>query len=265
MLPTVERRQQSVYFGSAARSFAFHVCEGVQTSKLTCVHGCTQSALNIVCPPADGCPAKDNPGMAWLMRNNVTLNSTRCCYGDQDGTRPTTKPINRYLRCSRKTEVPRNEVCRDSEYKCVRSTPQWLQLERRIARWDVSREARASPHRMAPVTYAQGGTYAMTRAALTALASTQCVKRVASIKCNGWVPMVAEEGACEHSPKHEDAAVGLCMHLLGAVQATNAKCFSLPPRLAINHAPTRAECGTPLSMHPAKKGASYLRWWQRAT
>ena len=89
----VERRQQSVYFGSAARSFGLSRVRG-RTNVKSSHAGCTQSALNIVCPPADGCLPSDNPGMLWLMRNNVTLNSTRCCYGDQDGTRPTTKPIN---------------------------------------------------------------------------------------------------------------------------------------------------------------------------
>ena len=71
-------------------------------------------------------------------------------------------------------------------YTCLRSTAAWRELERTIAGWDVSKEARAAPNRRIPITYATGGIYVVSRAAVVGLARHDCVRRVSGIECQGW-------------------------------------------------------------------------------
>ena len=117
-------------------------------------------------------------------------------------------------------------------------------------------------HRRRAVAYAQGGSYALSHGALTALAHSNCIQRVASLRCVGFGEDPSESGEhgdCEHSPRHEDAAVGLCMHLLGAVSAIDNKCMALSQTLWASSAPTRAACVQPLSLHPIKDGRTFVR------
>ena len=86
----------------------------------------------------------------------------------------------------------------------------WIALESSIAGWDVSAAARRQrfghDHQ---VIYASGGSYCLSRAALNAIASHRCVERVAAIGAN-------RSAGGEYSLRHEDAAVGVCAHLVGA-------------------------------------------------
>jgi hypothetical protein len=170
---------------------------------------------------------------------------------------------------------------------CLRSTVQWQHLEASINplrvpdlhEMRVSRFWRAdspsasgpkSPHAAraafmleslsaanrskSAVGYGHGGTYVLSRAAVVAMASKQCVRRVSSIQCYGWSSK--EPGACEHSPQHEDAAVGLCAHLLGGVHHLTERCF-------VRYLKEWPICKARLlALHPIKNGSVYLREWQ---
>jgi hypothetical protein len=151
---------------------------------------------------------------------------------------------------------------------CLRSTDAWLNLEREIAGWDVRSDAREAPVRRARVTYARGGTYILSRAALHAAVRHRCVSRVASVRCRGWAtsPSGVPTGECEHLTQHEDAAVGLCMHLLGALRMIDIKCLTMYPK-SLKHEDGRS-CNSPISVHPIKQGrlfaATYDMYGARA-
>ena len=170
---------------------------------------------------------------------------------------------------------------------CLRSTVQWQQLEASINPLRVpdlhemrvstfwradspSASGPKSPHAAraafmleslsaanrskSAVGYGHGGTYVLSRAAVVAMASKQCVRRVSSIQCYGWSSK--EPGACEHSPQHEDAAVGLCAHLLGGVHHLTERCF-------VRYLKEWPICKARLlALHPIKNGSVYLREWQ---
>ena len=112
------------------------------------------------------------------------------------------------------------------------------------------------------VRYARGGAYLLSRATLAAIVHHDCVSRVAALSCNGWSDSSGDEGACEWNLEHEDAAVGLCAHLVGVGvgSVTSSACFnSLGHRLPD---PTQCPGRSVLSSHAVKKSADYLSLWK---
>jgi hypothetical protein len=112
------------------------------------------------------------------------------------------------------------------------------------------------------VRYARGGAYLLSRATLAAIVHHDCVSRVAALSCNGWSDSSGDEGACEWNLEHEDAAVGLCAHLVGVGvgSVTSSACFnSLGHRLPD---PTQCPWRSVLSSHAVKKSADYLSLWK---
>ena len=90
----------------------------------------------------------------------------------------------------------------------LRSTPAWRSLEKHIRSsggWRIDSGAHS-------VTYASGGVYGMSRVAAQRLTNTSCLARLGALRCEGCAHALS--GIAAHT--HEDAAMGLCMHLMGA-------------------------------------------------
>ena len=139
------------------------------------------------------------------------------------------------------------------------------------------------------VKYALGGVYGMSGTALARLIQSNCQHRVARLSCDGsrCVRSVGSMGM--HT--HEDANMGLCMHLNG-VRMVQCACFhmmnfvdpiparrswSIPPRVDVRSAKSvkaffkddrpdnsRAPqlCQHPIAVHPIKYMADYMRVWE---
>lgn len=165
---------------------------------------------------------------------------------------------------------------------CLRSTEQWKQLEQTIrpkppvsllGMSDASfggsagsaaagsaaaaafgaEHLRASNRSRIAVGYAQGGTYVLSRGAISAMVRQECVQRVGRVPCAGWSRL--DPTGCEHSPRHEDAAVGLCAHLLGGLHRIEQRCF-------VRYVKEAHFChGELLALHPLKVPSLYLREW----
>jgi len=166
----------------------------------------------------------------------------------------------------------------------LRESAQWNALQREMLTPAGDRLANQTA-----VRYALGGVYGMSGTALARLIQSNCQHRVARLSCGG--------SACVRSVgimgihTHEDASVGLCMHLNG-VRMVQCGCFhmmnfvdpsparrswSIPPRVDVGSANSvkaffkddrpdnsRAPqlCQHPIAVHPIKYVADYMRVWQ---
>lgn len=118
-------------------------------------------------------------------------------------------------------------------------------------------EASAADEVMA-VRFAQGSLYGLSHTALAALVDTDCMRRVSALDHELPVRRAALQ-------RCEDAAVGLCMHLLrvpfvdtacivGAVVGQTHVAHDLLKR--VPHA-----CRRPIAVHPLKDAKEYLQDW----
>ena len=71
------------------------------------------------------------------------------------------------------------------------------------------------------MVYAVGVVYSFSRSAVARLVSTSCMRRLGEIRCGRNCVRASSGG---HMHTHEDAAAGLCMHLLGA-RLVQCACF----------------------------------------
>ena len=123
------------------------------------------------------------------------------------------------------------------------------------------------------VSYAAGQLFGFSRVALEALVRSDCMRRVGQVKCD--VP-------CRRSnlQEIEDAATGLCMHLL-KVPFVEASCI-IGSFAGMGFAGSRAhsmlayltrqslervrpECRRPIAFHPVKNRRDYLKHWELLT
>lgn len=124
----------------------------------------------------------------------------------------------------------------------LRDTAGWQQLEREMGVFEVATRSSGPAvgeaargmgksgmpwqHRVKRVTYGMGGSYGLSASAARRLVSSECVRRVGALPCSG--PGMGS--GCHYAMHgiglntHEDAAVGLCMHLLGTTLVQCA-CF----------------------------------------
>jgi len=98
--------------------------------------------------------------------------------------------------------------CGVSKGTRLRTTTQWQALQQAISAQGGWRVEKGSHF----VTYAAGGVYGMSALAAKRMVNTSCLTRVGSLPCQGCSYNVG--GVPAHT--HEDAAVGLCMHLCAA-------------------------------------------------
>ena len=133
--------------------------------------------------------------------------------------------------------------------------------------FESAREAMASGI-CNPIEYARGGAYVLSRAVLKAIVASDCIQRVAKVKCAGW-----GEDDCEWSTSHEDAAVGVCASLTGVRKVLHNDCLSaygvsthhLHPNVIIPGKITNGQAKCPhhkysistfFTIHPIKNGTT---------
>jgi hypothetical protein len=166
----------------------------------------------------------------------------------------------------------------------LRESAQWNALQREMLTPAGDRLANQTA-----VRYALGGVYGMSGTALARLIQSNCQHRVARLSCGGSACVRSVGSMGIHT--HEDANVGLCMHLNG-VRMVQCGCFhmmnfvdpsparrswSIPPRVDVGSANSvkaffkddrpdnsRAPqlCQHPIAVHPIKYVADYMRVWQ---
>lgn len=167
----------------------------------------------------------------------------------------------------------------------LRESHEWNEVQRTM----LSSSGNLLANRTA-VTYALGGVYGLSAAALSRLVRSQCQQRVGHLRC-GRVPCSRTvQGSALHS--HEDANMGLCMHLNG-VRLLQCSCFhmmnmaakyrrawNVPMSVGANESAMSAEqvvryfqdgqpdrsrapqlCQHPIAVHPIRKYSEYLRVW----
>jgi hypothetical protein len=176
----------------------------------------------------------------------------------------------------------------------LRDSIEWNALQRELMEPQAGREANATP-----VTYAAGGSFGMSRPALRALVRSECMRKVGALTC---YPMKCVRSFGLNRKlglhMHEDANVGLCMHLHRALLLT-CSCFQmgmatlpLPKAFRLSGAATSVEAGAlatalpsnmtggalaakfkdgtataplcrqPLALHPLTTAVDYLGWWR---
>ena len=151
--------------------------------------------------------------------------------------------------------------CNDSRRVCARSSADWIALEQDIAGWNTSDAERRK--RKAEVKYAWGGMEVLSAGLVRAIVGPRCIERVAAVRCRGW-GRGRDANLCEWAVDFEDAAVGLCAHLLGA-RLTEQRCFARYEEGhqkwdLINCRPRRAFIAVHGSPH--KAAAGYRRTWR---
>ena len=116
--------------------------------------------------------------------------------------------------------------------------------------WNTSDAERRK--RKAEVKYAWGGMEVLSAGLVRAIVGPRCIERVAAVRCRGW-GRGRDANLCEWAVDFEDAAVGLCAHLLGA-RLTEQRCFaryeeghqkwecSKPQKKAVCYAFQKGEC-----------------------
>ena len=134
----------------------------------------------------------------------------------------------------------------------LRETNSWNKLQRQMLTKEEGRHANRSA-----VKYALGGTYGMSGLALRRLVASDCMRRLAGIRCTKCT------GSVMHSAMHthEDANLGLCMHL-HRIPLLQCPCFhlmSLVPHPSKGQfdrtwVPRQALCraASPLTVHKVK-------------
>ena len=174
----------------------------------------------------------------------------------------------------------------------LRDSMAWNTLQRELMDSQAGRVANATP-----VVYAAGGSFGMSRPALQALVRSECMRKVGALTCH---PMkcVRSFGPFRKLGlhMHEDANVGLCMHLHRARLLT-CSCFQMgmatlplpkPFRpsvaaplskgaVAKSPPPMTAEalvaglkdgtaaaplCRHPLALHPLLTATDFVGWWR---
>ena len=159
-------------------------------------------------------------------------------------------------------------ACRHSKafptgFPCVTRSTGWKALE--VAEgWgdDARRIAQATVR----IEYAQGGAYALSRAALQRIVTTDCPRAIASLTCNG---SKAVNGSCVMA---EDATMGLCMHLK-LVRLVDCHAFHADPPCFLSRPPVSvgSSCAEnksasrlarfPVSIHKMKDPEEWAHWW----
>ena len=241
-------KHQLLYIGNAHRSYAYSYSSFSRQDKCILSGGSSLEemkmelrARNITVPPRplleDGEEDFDMETRGKQLEALLAAHAANAARTGE-GNFSSTGPPSRFQRpCGRTVSV--------------RSTDDWIALEASISGWDVSVAARHEKTRKEAVAYGRGGTYILSKGALDAITRHNCVARVAAVKCSGY----GFNGECEHLTQHEDAAVGLCTHLLGAIRMVDIKCITVYPQIMT----AGLSCeGTPLSVHPLKKGALYI-------
>jgi len=107
----------------------------------------------------------------------------------------------------------------------LRENRHWLALERELLQRNLGEAGRRRQQEIenrTAVMYAMGGVYGMSRPAAERLARSQCQEKLAAIHCARCARNVAGKGI--HT--HEDANIGLCMHL-NQVRLVTCACFHL--------------------------------------
>jgi hypothetical protein len=108
----------------------------------------------------------------------------------------------------------------------LRDTKHWRTLEQEFLGHDEHDNRWNARNRTHAVTYAWGGAYGMSRAAAERMVRSSCVWRVGTLPCHGH----GLGNGCTYNQHgiglntREDAAVGLCMHLIAA-QLVHCACF----------------------------------------
>ena len=166
----------------------------------------------------------------------------------------------------------------------LRESHEWNKLQRSMLTGAGDRLANQTA-----VTYALGGVYGVSSTALARLVQSNCQPRVARLRCDGAACARTVRNVPFHT--HEDANMGLCMHLNG-VRMVQCGCFhmmniveanplrrtwSIPARVNVRSASSvkayfkdgRPEdsrapqlCKHPIAVHPIKHMVNYLRVWQ---
>lgn len=133
----------------------------------------------------------------------------------------------------------------------VRETREWRMLEKRY-------QLPAERTRVFRVSFAQGAIFGHSRASLGRLVASKCMQHMATLDFDVEVRRTT-------LLRCEDAAVGLCMHLLQVpfvdtpciVGGTLGQLHTARQVLAM----FRAECRTPVAVHPVKTRVDYLGQW----
>lgn len=135
------------------------------------------------------------------------------------------------------------------------------------ARWLLpSLKSQDKPLRCGSVKYAGGGAYVLSRFIVESIVAHDCIARVSAVRCRGWAnngSVVGGGTSCEWSLEHEDAAVGLCAHLVSNHDLATSSAVKSTP--CFNRRGTQVEgCSTSriLTTHPIKLASDYLSFWE---
>lgn len=116
----------------------------------------------------------------------------------------------------------RGRAVRGSGVMGVRDTEAWSALERELLQINSSLTDERQHLAGLGVKYALGGAYGFSHAALSRLVGTRCMHKVGQIECPSCKRRIGN-GQAYH---HEDANVGLCMHL-NRIKLLQCACFHM--------------------------------------